>query len=110
VKGFAPAFGERLGKTRKNPGRFQHILKTLAIARDWLAVDEAQAMTRKRNRSRPELPFGERLSKFGADARAAAKKLPPGAERSELLQKARDSEAAARIERWLSSPGLQSPK
>jgi hypothetical protein len=67
-------------------------------------------MTRKRNRSRPELSFGERLSKFSADARAAAKKLPPGGERSELLQKAREAEAAAKIERWLCSAGLQSPK
>jgi len=67
-------------------------------------------MTKKRNRNRPELPFGERLSKFSAEARAAAKKLPPGVERSELMQKAREGEAAARIERWLSSPGLQGPK
>jgi len=67
-------------------------------------------MAKKRNRTRPELSFGERLSKFSAEARAAAKKLPPGVERSELLQKARASEAAAKIERWLSSPGLQSPK
>jgi len=56
------------------------------------------------------LPFGERLSKFSREARAAARKLPPGVERSELMQKAREGEAAARIERWLSSPGLQGPK
>jgi hypothetical protein len=67
-------------------------------------------MTRKRNRKRPELSFQDRLNKFTQEARAAAKKLPPGAERSDLLQKARESEAAAKIDRWLSSPGLQSPK
>jgi len=67
-------------------------------------------MTKKRNRSRPHLSFQERLSKFTQEARAAAKKLPPGLERADLLQKARDSEAAAKIDRWLSSPGLQSPK
>lgn len=67
-------------------------------------------MGKKRNRSQPELSFRERLSKFSAEARAAAKKMPPGIERSELLQKAREGEAAAKIERWLSSPGLQSPK
>ncbi|MBV9462050.1 MAG: hypothetical protein JO141_31650, partial [Bradyrhizobium sp.] len=39
--------------------------------------------------------------------RAAAKKLPPSLERSELLQKARDGEAAAKIDRWLSSPEVQ---
>ena len=67
-------------------------------------------MSKKRNRRRPELSFQERLNKFTQEARAAAKKLPPGAERSDLLQKAREGEAAAKIERWLSSPGLQSPK
>ncbi|HWZ39177.1 MAG TPA: hypothetical protein VNY08_12845 [Bradyrhizobium sp.] len=67
-------------------------------------------MTRKRNRKRPELSFQDRLNKFTQEARAAAKKLPPGAERSDLLQKARESEAAAKLDRWLSSPGLQSPK
>jgi hypothetical protein len=67
-------------------------------------------MTRKRNRKRPELSFQDRLNKFTQEARAAAKKLPPGAERSDLMQKARESEAAAKIDRWLSSPGLQSPK
>ncbi len=67
-------------------------------------------MTRKRNRKRPELSFQDRLNKFTQEACAAAKKLPPGAERSDLLQKARESEAAAKIDRWLSSPGPQSPK
>ena len=67
-------------------------------------------MTRKRNRKRPALSFQERLNKFTREARAAARNLPAGAERHTLLQKARDGEAAAEMERWLSSPGLQSPK
>jgi hypothetical protein len=67
-------------------------------------------MTTKRNRKRPLLSFQERLSKFAQDARAAAKKLPPGAERHDLLLKARDGEAAAKIDRWLSPGGLQRPK
>lgn len=67
-------------------------------------------MTRKRNRKRPALSLQERLNKFTREARAAARNLPAGAERHTLLQKARDGEAAAEMERWLSSPGLQSPK
>ena len=67
-------------------------------------------MSKKRNRKRPLLSFQERLIKFTQDARAAAKKLPAGAERHELLAKARDGEAAARIDSWLSSSGLQGPK
>jgi len=67
------------------------------------------AMVRKRNRKRPMLSFQERLNKFARDARAAARALPPGAERHELLLKARQGEAAANIDSWLSSPGLQRP-
>lgn len=67
-------------------------------------------MIRKRNRSRPQLSLQERLKKFAGDTRAAAEALPPGDERHELLLKARQGEAAANLERWLSSPGLQSPK
>ena len=67
-------------------------------------------MTKKRNRTRPTLTLQERLNKFTQDARAAAKKLPAGAERHALLQKVRDGEAAAEMERLLSSPDLQPPK
>ncbi|MBV8924411.1 MAG: hypothetical protein JOZ74_03480 [Bradyrhizobium sp.] len=67
-------------------------------------------MSKRRNRTRPLLSFQQRLNNFAEEARAAARRLPPSAERSELLQKARDGEAAAKIDRWLSSPGLQTPK
>jgi hypothetical protein len=67
-------------------------------------------MPRKRNRKRPLLSFQERLNQFARNAREAARQLPPGAERYDLLLKARDGEAAAKIDRWLSSPGLQAPK
>jgi len=65
---------------------------------------------KKRNRTRPALSLQERLARFTQDARAAAKTLPAGAERRELLQKVRDGEAAAEMERWLSPPGPQGPK
>ena len=67
-------------------------------------------MIKKRNRARPALSLQERLTRFTQDARAAAKRLPAGAERHTLLQKVRDGEAAAEMERWLSSPDLQNPK
>ena len=67
-------------------------------------------MTQKRNRKRPLLSLQERLTKFVQESRAAAKTLPPGAERHDLLLKAREGEAAAKIDRWLSSPGLRGPK
>ncbi|WP_439374876.1 hypothetical protein ACRQ5Q_25925 [Bradyrhizobium sp. PMVTL-01] len=67
-------------------------------------------MTKKRNRTRPALSLQERLNNFTQDARAAASKLPPGAERHSLLQKARDGEAAAELERLLCSAETQHPK
>lgn len=67
-------------------------------------------MTKKRNRTRPALSLQERLAKFTREARDAAGKLPAGAERHMQLQKVRDGEVAAEMERWLSSSGLQDPK
>jgi hypothetical protein len=67
-------------------------------------------MKKKRNRSRPPLPLQERLKQIARDARETAADLPPGQERDRLLETAVSTESAAAIERWLSSPGLQSPK
>jgi hypothetical protein len=67
-------------------------------------------MTKKRNRTRPLLSFQERLNNFAQEARKAAKRLPPSAERSDLLHKAREGEAAAKIDRWLSARASQSSK
>ena len=67
-------------------------------------------MTKKRNRSRPALPLQERLRQIALRAREEAAGLPPGSERDRLIEMAVANEAAAVIDRWLSSPGLQSPK
>jgi DNA transposition AAA+ family ATPase len=67
-------------------------------------------MTKKRNRKRSALTLQERLNKFTQDARAAAKKLPTGAERHALLQKVRDGETAAEMDRLLSARSPQAPK
>jgi len=66
-------------------------------------------MTKKRNRTRPAQSLQERLTTFAQQARLAAQNMPAGAERHALLQKARDGEAAAEMERLL-SPELQDPK
>ncbi len=67
-------------------------------------------MIKKRNRTRPTLPLQERLKQFADRARTEAQNLPAGEERESLVQKALANDAAATIDRWLSSPGLQSPK
>lgn len=66
-------------------------------------------MPKKRNRSRPPLSLQERLNRFAESARDAAEKLPAGPERERLFKRALANEGAAKIERWLSSPGLQRP-
>jgi hypothetical protein len=67
-------------------------------------------MKKRRNRSRPPLPLQERLNQIACGAREKAAGLPPGDERDRLLETAVSTESAAAIERWLSSPGLLSPK
>ena len=64
----------------------------------------------RRKRTKHELSFEERLLDAARDARLAASKLPPGDKREMLLGQARESEAAAAINRWISSPGLRAPK
>jgi hypothetical protein len=67
-------------------------------------------MKKKRNRSRPALPLQERLNQIAVHAREEAARLPPGPERERLMETAIANEAAAVIDRWLSSPGLRTPK
>ncbi|MEH2561125.1 hypothetical protein [Bradyrhizobium sp. AZCC 2289] len=64
----------------------------------------------QRRRFKNILSFPDRLSKEAERLREEADKLPPGQEREILLRKARQADTALRIEEWLSSPGLQSPK
>lgn len=52
----------------------------------------------------------ERLASFATLAREKAARLRPGAERDELLRKARQADTAAHLDEWASSPGLQPPK
>ncbi|MES1147929.1 MAG: hypothetical protein ABUL53_01975 [Bradyrhizobium guangdongense] len=64
----------------------------------------------KRSRKKQTLSFDERLQRAADEARDAARKLPIGRERDALMKKARQTDTAARINQWLTSPGLQSPK
>lgn len=66
-------------------------------------------MTVKRSRRKQTVSFDERLKTAAKEARQAAQQLPHGPEREDLLKKARQAEAAVRINGWLTSPGLRSP-
>ena len=63
----------------------------------------------RRKRTRHEISFRERLLNSAREAREAAKLLPAGKAREQLLHRARASEAAADIDEWISSPGLRPP-
>jgi hypothetical protein len=52
----------------------------------------------------------DRLKKFASDVRARAAELPPGTEKDELLQRARQADTASHVHDWAYSPGLQPPK
>jgi hypothetical protein len=65
----------------------------------------------QRRRFKNILSFPDRLDQEIERLRAEAEKLPPdNHERKMLLRKARQAETALRVDAWVSSPGLQSPK
>ncbi len=65
---------------------------------------------KRRKRLKQEQPLRVRLLLAASEARNAANELPPGRRREVILRKARDAEAAAYLEEWLSSSGLELPE
>lgn len=63
-----------------------------------------------RRRFKQTLSLRDRLVAHAKSARDQARRLPPGKERESLLRSARQSETAANIDEWLSSPGLRAPQ
>lgn len=63
----------------------------------------------RRRRVKHETTFKERLLNSAQEAREQAAQLPAGLARDRLLLKARQSETAAGIENWVSSPGSAPP-
>jgi hypothetical protein len=64
----------------------------------------------ERRRIKHTMSFDERLADRAKRLRDQAKTLSPGIERDELIRKARQAETASRVNEWLTSPGLASPK
>jgi hypothetical protein len=63
-----------------------------------------------RRRLKQKLSLKDRLALFARAAREKASLLPPGAEKDELLRKARQADTAVHLDDWANSPGLQPPK
>jgi len=55
-------------------------------------------------------PLDQRLEEQAKRLRKEAKSTPRGVEREKLIRRAREAETAARINEWLTSPGLQAPR
>jgi hypothetical protein len=66
-------------------------------------------MQPQRRHVKKALSLQDRLASYAKSAREVAALLPPGAEKDELLRKARQADTAAHLNEWANSPGLQSP-
>jgi hypothetical protein len=64
----------------------------------------------KRRRFNQTTPSDEHLEEQAKRLRKEAQDIPPGVEREKLVRQARKAEAAARMQEWASSPGLQPPR
>jgi hypothetical protein len=63
-----------------------------------------------RRRFKQASSLQDRLVSFAKEVRHRASLLPPGAEQEALLEKARQADAALRLDSWANSAGLQPPK
>ena len=66
-------------------------------------------MPERRRRFKQAQSLKQRLLDRVNSLREEAKLMAPGLEREIVLRKARQSETAANIDEWLSSPGLKPP-
>jgi hypothetical protein len=66
--------------------------------------------TMQRRRIEHIATFEERLAEEAQRLRLRAQDAGPGAERERLIRRARQTETASHLNKWLSSPGLQSPR
>lgn len=66
-------------------------------------------MSATRQRRKHTLSLTERLQQFGNEARDAARQLPAGTAKDELMKKIRNSDEAVRMCGWLDSKELKPP-
>jgi hypothetical protein len=63
-----------------------------------------------RRRFRQTQTLEQRLAAEATRLRAEADKLPHGVDREDMLRKARQTEIAAHMYDWITSPGLRPPQ
>lgn len=67
-------------------------------------------MSQQRRRFKQSLSLEDRLADEAIRLREEAELLPPGAERDDMIRKARQAETGSHMSEWLRSPGLQPPR
>jgi len=82
--------------------------ETLVVVNEIPAQPASKPIVR-RPRVKHATSFKDRLLKSAHEAREQAARLPEGSARERLLLKARQSETAADIDTWISSPGSPPP-
>jgi hypothetical protein len=75
-----------------------------------IIADGKECAMSKRRRFKQSVPLKDRLASFAKDVRAKASLTPPGPERTDLIRRAQQADAAALLDGWINSPGLQPPK
>lgn len=71
---------------------------------------EREPRMQKRRRFKQTKSLKDRLLEEAQNLRQRANLLPYGSVRDATVKKARQAEAAAHMDEWLNSPGLQPPK
>ena len=70
---------------------------------------EIEVQKKRRRRVKQTMSLGERLLQAAREARETAKRLPPGVEQARELRRAREAEAIAELDRFLTGPGRSHP-
>src|SRR5215475_2854507 len=84
----------------------------LSVMRSPVALPPSRTGSRAmqhRRRLKETTPLKERLAAVAQDVRDQAAALPPGAEREDLLRRARQADTASHLDEWINSPVLQPP-
>ena len=64
----------------------------------------------KRRRTKQIIPLKDRLAAFAKEMVEQASLLPPGAEKDDLLRRARRADTASHLDDWANSGELQAPR
>jgi len=73
-------------------------------------LDGKERAMNTRRRLKQQFSPQDQLASFAKTAREVAAFLPPGAEKDELLRKARQADTTAHLKEWIESAGLRAPK